>query len=775
MESTLAKEAKRLQAAGYAVMGIQVEYNASTAKKNVCFKTSWQTATPDTCLHTMFAQEDRGLAIVTGDKSDVFAVDIDVPKPKDVQQGLGNAVEAVEDLIAQHGIHPAVPIAQTPTGGKHLLFRLSTTLEAGLKSAQNATKCANLTMDIRADRGCIICFPTTISYPQGQQQYRWLQPVVPIADLQPAPTWLIHLLNQRPTKDSSMDRPLKRQRLSVIDPTQDMRSELFTCTVKEQMTKIAPAQSIGQVWPRHGGIDFRFTDMTCACALCGNVHTSNNFKARIILDDAFVLANYSTSCRSQVFGWSACRLINDLIASPVVDDPHCNILKAVYQIQGRTIVYTAAKRFLSFNGVIWEPLNVQYVKQDIKLLAEQVIRPLASNIPKTEENAPKLKALAAARKYIQKAHSVSSILQTYETLSFDGEIEDQLDINPDLLAVGNGVIDLPTGVLVAGKGSHKLATAISTKYHAGPTPLVDSFFSDIFNGDQDTIDYMQRLLGYGITGHTREQVWAIWTGVGSNGKGVLMTILKQLLGPFALMMPGELLFETGKTTAGASTPHLQTLIKKRIGFKDEGKADKANVLNEELIKTITGSATITSKALYKEFTEFQPTHLPILLCNQRPHINIHDAAMMRRIVIVPFTNIYTSPDSKSNPYDSTNPSHRLRDDTVVQRLTAKEGQQQLLTWLVEGAKQWYEKGLGKMSEQISRAFDDYRSENDLLGAFIAEQCTVDVKMSVNAAAFLQAYNTFSGVPLKQKAMKELMLKKGFKYATTGGVYKGITF
>ena len=778
MNPAIALEAKKLQAAGYAVMGVQVGWDVAKAKKCVHFKNAWQTTTPGECLHSMFRPEDTGLALVTGEKSDVLAVDLDVLKPKDVEQGLGDAVEAVERLIQEHGLHPAVPIAHTPTGGRHLLFKLSTSLEAGLKSAQNATKCANLTIDVRADRGCIICHPTNIPYPEGSKQYLWMQPVIPAVDLQPAPSWLIHLLNQRTSATgTSIHPPAKRQRLDATrDLARPVQDELFTCTVRDQMTKIAPQQTIKTIWAREGGIDFRMNDMTCSCPLCGHTHVSNNYRARVIIDDAFVLGNYSTSCRSQVFGWQACRLINNLIASPVTDDPHCNILKAVYQLQNRTIVFTAAKRFLSFNGIVWESLNPQYVKQDIKMLSEQVIRPLTSNIPKNEENAPKLRALVAARKYIEKAHSVSSVLQTFETLSFDGDIEEELDLNPDLLAVGNGVIDLPTGSLMPGRASHMLATAIDTKYRDGPTPLIDAFFDSIFNDDQDTISYMRRLLGYGITGHTREQVWAIWTGVGSNGKSLLMELVKKLLGQFCVMMPGELLFETGKTAAGASTPHLQTLIKKRLGFKDEGKTEKANVLNDELIKTVTGSSTITSKALYKEFTEFQPTHLPVLLCNKRPHVNIHDEAMMRRIVIVPFTNVYTSPDAKSNPYDASNPNHRLKDDKIGEKLMSKEGQQQLLAWLVRGAKEWYATGLGKMSSKIGQAFDSFREENDLLGAFIAESCTVDAHTFVNAAAFLQAYNASSGVPaIKQKAMKELMAKRGFKQSTGNGrVYKGVS-
>ena len=336
----LAVEAKRLQTAGYTVMGIEISWNVDRNKKDVKFKSNWQTATPETCLHAFFSKDDQGLAIVTGDKSDVLAVDLDIPKPKDIEQGVGDGLAIVTALIEQHGLHPSVPIARTASGGMHLLFKLSASLEAGLASAQNAAKCANLTVDIRADRGCLICYPSTLRYPDGPKQYTWTQPVVPVSDLQAAPAWLIYLLNQRPNRPTAgvLQLPAKRQR--VEQPEDD---QVFTHTVKDQMAKLAPAQTMATIWPRHGGIDFRMHDTSCSCPLCGFVHHSNNYKARIILDDAFLMRNYSTSCQSQVFGWEAHRLIQNLIGSPNTDDPYCNILHALYQIHDRTVVYTAAK------------------------------------------------------------------------------------------------------------------------------------------------------------------------------------------------------------------------------------------------------------------------------------------------------------------------------------------------------------------------------------------------------------------------------------------------
>ena len=140
-----------------------------------------------------------------------------------------------------------------------------------------------------------------------------------------------------------------------------------------------------------------------------------------------------------------------------------------------------------------------------------------------------------------------------------------------------------------------------------------------------------------------------------------------------------------------------------------------------------------------------------------------------------FNTFLRSPGAKTNPYDASNPTHRLRDDHLLEKLSSKDGQEQLLTWLVHGAKEWYAKGLGPMPDQISKAFDAYKEENDTLATFIAESCTLDPKANVNASAFLQAYNAYAGAPIKQKALKELMATKKFKYVSSASSYRGLHF
>ncbi|KAF9176804.1 hypothetical protein BGZ49_005928, partial [Haplosporangium sp. Z 27] len=132
----------------------------------------------------------------------------------------------------------------------------------------------------------------------------------------------------------------------------------------------------------------------------------------------------------------------------------------------------------------------------------------------------------------------------------------------------------------------------------------------------------------------------------------------------------------------------------RICVKEE--AEPKDELNIETIKIITGESSITSRSLYKDCETFQPTMLSILICNHKPAINVDDPAMLRRIQVIPFNNIYTTPGDANCPYNPLDPRHRLRDSNVRKKLLTKHSQEQLLVWLVQGAVKWYSGGLGNM-------------------------------------------------------------------------------
>ncbi|KAF9159340.1 hypothetical protein BGX21_008294 [Mortierella sp. AD011] len=379
----------------------------------------------------------------------------------------------------------------------------------------------------------------------------------------------------------------------------------------------------------------------------------------------------------------------------------------------------------------------------------------------------KLAQLRRGRTYISRNSNTNGIVDMYRTQYGNNDIEDQLDTNPDLLIARNGVIDLKTGALREGSPEDYMTTQLDTDYNGldSSTKDIDKFMEEIFDNNSELIEYVQRLLGYGITGHTTEQCWLILTGSGGNGKSLLISLLEKLLEKWYVTAPYDVFFKSAKRAqAGGPSPHLGTLKGARICVKEE--AEPKDELNIEMIKILTGESAITSRALYaKDYETFTPKALPILLCNHKPAIDVDDPAMLRRIKVIPFNNIYTSPEDSIRPYDRNNPRHRLRDPDVRKRLLTKYSQEQLLVWLVQGAFKWHVGGLGKLPQCMKDAFQEYCSENDKLKEFIDECCEVSDHYKVNAKVFRDSFRYFLGHSsnVQQKDLMEMMNTRGFQY------------
>lgn len=775
-------EASKFLKLGYTSVGVVVSWDCDNAKKKIGFKQLWQHATKDTCFR-FFKETDNGIAILTGEVNDLYVIDIDVLKEKDIKLGIQDGVETFKLLIEKYGgLSEDVPIQRSASGGLHYFFSLSKSLQNGLLTEKNQTKVSVngslTTIDSRGTKGCIIAAPTEYMAGNEPKKYQWIKPLVPVDKLHSLPSWCIDMLNQSVNAASNEVRSLTLHKNPSGNVSKGKSKEtMFRYATQPHVEGLFEAH-FQHIYDREQGYDGSFLEKK-PCALCNQTHQANNYMIRQIVEAVYYVKNYSTSCKSGAFNWESSILLNSVIETPKSDEPYARIFKEVMRSRGIEILYTESNGFLCFNGHYWEELHKLTVAGEVRSVCGKLLEMLYKNIrirpidndqdsdatkDEKQKMALKVKKFKVGRSYIKKAGSVNSILECYKQMFFDTEIEKKLNMNKDILVVGNGVIDLKTGILREGLESDYTTIMIDTMYDPTiATEDIDMFFSSIFNDDQELIEYVQCLLGYAITGHTSEQIWCIFTGEGSNGKSLLMSIIEKLMGKFYVTAPHEIFFSNDrKTQAGAATAHLATLKGARICVKEE--ADPKDSLNIETIKIVSGESTITSRGLYeKNYTSFVPTALPILLCNHKPEFDVDDYAMLRRIVVIPFDNIYCSPDDPRMPYDSCNPRHRLRDSNLRTKLVLDDCQQQLLTWLVRGAVKWSVSGLGPQPEIIKNALNNYCSENDKLGQFIEEQCELGPTFHVNARVFRDTFTQYTNTRIQQKDLIEMMKKRGFKY------------
>ena len=302
-----------------------------------------------------------------------------------------------------------------------------------------------------------------------------------------------------------------------------------------------------------------------------------------------------------------------------------------------------------------------------------------------------------------------------------------------------------------------------------PTPDVSTFFASIFDGDQELIDYMRRVLGAAITGE-RLEAYMCWTGVGSNGKGCLHEWMRVTLGDY-YCTGSPYVFFGEKMNRGGATPELAALDRMRLAVVDE--SSETDMLNTALVKRLTGSDVIPVRRLYQvDFWEMAVTHTQVLLTQHLPKIDVEDEAMRRRIVVVPFRLRFKSDEE----FDASDPTHRRKDPALGSFLQSEDVMEQLLVWLVGGAVDYYAAGrkLPEKPPAVREAERAYYHENDPIGQLIEEECQIGDDYRVVAADFNARASARGG-----KKVAAAMLRRGFVSGTLrvdGSVvrfYKGL--
>ena len=236
---------------------------------------------------------------------------------------------------------------------------------------------------------------------------------------------------------------------------------------------------------------------------------------------------------------------------------------------------------------------------------------------------------------------------------------EDLDRDPWLLNVRNGTIDLRTGKRRPHAREDLITRGIDVDYDpAAVCPTWDRFIREVFASEAETIAFVQRAVGYSITGDVREHAFFIAYGAGSNGKSTLLDAIHGLLGAYAGRVPAELLM----ARRGEHHPtERATLYGKR--FVSSSETGEGRWLAEGLVKSLTGGDPIECRRMREDFWEFRPTHKLWLATNHKPQIRGTDHAIWRRIHLIPFGVTFHEPETKKNPQKDPTLPGRLRQDS----------------------------------------------------------------------------------------------------------------
>jgi P4 family phage/plasmid primase-like protien len=303
------------------------------------------------------------------------------------------------------------------------------------------------------------------------------------------------------------------------------------------------------------------------------------------------------------------------------------------------------------------------------------------------------------------------------------------DEDPFLLGVQNGVIDLRTGHWRKATAADRVTMRVQVAYDPNATcPLWLNTLAEIFAPADDLfkveysykmINFVQRAVGYSITGDCREECCFFAWGGGRNGKGTVMNTLALLFGDYTDDMPYSTL---EKSDRGSGIPNdVAKLAGKR--FITCSEVNEFN-LNENRIKALTGRDPITARFLHREFFTFIPVCKIWIATNNKPQIAGQDDGIWSRIHLIPFVQ----------QFDETRANKQLKDQL-------REELPGILNWIVDGTLKWLRDGLNP-PDTVKKATAAYRDESNPITPFIESRCVVDKNLKMQVRPAFDEYEGF---------------------------------
>jgi putative DNA primase/helicase len=295
---------------------------------------------------------------------------------------------------------------------------------------------------------------------------------------------------------------------------------------------------------------------------------------------------------------------------------------------------------------------------------------------------------------------------------------DQFDSDDYLIATQNGTLNLRTLEFYKSKREDYLTLQLGVDYDPeADCPRWKQFLEEVFDNDKELIEFIQKVVGYSLTGDTIEQLMFIFYGFGKNGKSVFINTIQSLLKDYA----GTSSFKTFDVDKqNEQSNDVAALKGKRFVSMSESGADRK--LNEPLIKQVTGGDKVSCRFLRCEFFEYVPQFKLFLATNHKPIISQSDFGIWRRIVLIPFTQNFEGRE----------------DDLLREKLQSELSG--ILNWAIEGLRKWQSEGLKPFPKSVQEATAEYRKDSDSIGQWFESEMSEHPESKIKSSEAHQNYS-----------------------------------
>jgi P4 family phage/plasmid primase-like protien len=369
-------------------------------------------------------------------------------------------------------------------------------------------------------------------------------------------------------------------------------------------------------------------------------------------------------------------------------------LKVVEKRRAELRFVPAQDRWLVWDRARWVPdaalLAEDMVKHELRKIADK-IKQMGSTPAEIKEFEKQAINICSAGK----ATAVRSLVQSDRAIAVEAST---LDFNPWILNTPAGLVDLRTGIVGPADPDQlsTRATVVSPDF-GGACPEWRRFLAEATGGSVEMEQYLQRLAGYSLTGSTREQTLTFIWGPGGNGKSVFLNVLTGILGDYARIATMDTFVASHNDKHSTDIAMLQGA---RLVTASETQSGKR--WDEAKVKSMTGGEPITARFMRQDNFTYLPQFKLVFVGNHKPEIRDVDAAMRRRIHLVPFVVTPARIDREL--------AAKLREEWPA-----------ILAWMIQGCLAWQQDGL--VPPEIVRATtEEYFRDEDAVGRWM-EECT----------------------------------------------------
>src|SRR5215212_1901383 len=617
----------------------------------------------------------------------------------------------VEDELQKYG-HPVTPMVRTANGGLHLYFKHPEQhVRTGIRVAPG--------LDVKASGGYVVAPPSL--GPNGRP-YEWI--VSPEeADLAEPPRWLMNLLAEERSKGPA---PLVGERI----PSGKRNDALA---------------SLAGTMRRRGMGE---AEILAALQVANEQRCQPPLEAREVEKIAASVARYEPggdAARISPNGHGATQPLRFNLTDLG------NTARLVHH-HGRHLRYC----WLWRKWLVWD--GQRWVKDDtgeVYRLAKDTV----ASIYQEAAAAPDDEARKALAKHAVRSEAGTRVKEMVDLARSDVPVmPDELDASPDLLNTESGTIDLRTGELREHRREDLITKLAPVEYGPHATaPTWEAFLERVLPGEELRA-FVQRAVGYSATGDTSEQCMFINHGSGANGKSTFQEALSAALGDYAMRTPTEMLLARRSDGVPNDVARL-----KGARFVSASETEEGRRLAESRIKDLTGQDTITARFMKAEWFDFAPTHKLWLSTNHKPEIRGTDAAIWRRIRLVPWA--VTIPPAEQDKKLPIALRHELAG---------------ILAWVVRGCLLWRREGL-QAPDEVRKATGEYRAEMDVLAGFLVECCELDTGHWEYAKDLYECYKRWCDEngerPEPQRKFGGRLGERGFQRDRGGsrgaGIWRGV--